>query len=512
MAFEPLPLNEETLANLLNEGTERDGLDFKSVCDLKNAVDKVELAKDVGAMQMRGGYVVIGADDRGRPTGEVTDAHAKLFDQATLHDKVKPYLADGFEIRSTALKLDGNLYGLICVLPHEEGIAPFKANGFYKDDKNRDKMAFRAGDVFTRRGTRSEPWNHEDIRYVLTTIRRQEREAARTELQQDFTAMQQAAQRATAAAEAPATTLRWNVDVETLTAAITEQLRRADDIPLISLIKSAPRAAIETLRASGFDDFESLLDRVASVIARLLLIERRQYAERAIDALQAIYNATFDANGFDRQDLGVHPAAVHLAVVTRVQAVGALAVRERDWSTARYLVQRPITQADAGYWGTWLFHGEVNAARANLLRDPERAAGKSPLVIAQEHIARLSDLRPDIAADDEEVITSLCQFDILAAFATISFTERGDAFLAYFGQWYAQRSDPIVVELIRGGEIREIVFPDDDDTLAAAVRAIAYNASRMAMSINGWRGWSAPEIARFLEAHPEPADTAFPSF
>jgi hypothetical protein len=102
MAFEPLPLNEETHANLLNEGTERDGLDFKSVCDLKIAGDKVELTKDLGAMLMRGGYIVIGADDRGHPTAQVTDAHAKLFDQATLHDKVKPYLADGFEIRSTA--------------------------------------------------------------------------------------------------------------------------------------------------------------------------------------------------------------------------------------------------------------------------------------------------------------------------------------------------------------------------------------------------------------------------
>lgn len=505
MVFAPLPLNEQTLASLLNEGTERDGLDFKGVCDLRNSAQRVELVKDLGAFQMRGGYIVIGADDRGQPTGNVTEEHAKLFDQATLHDKVKSYLADGFEIRSTALKLDSNLYGLICVLPHRDGIAPFKANGTYKDHRDRDQTAFRAGDVFTRRGTRSEPWNHEDIQHVLAAIRRQEREAARSELQQDFIAMQQAAQRASTAAEAPTVTLTWNLDYETLTAAITEQLRSADDIPLISLIKSAPRTASETLRTADFEEFESLIDTMTAVIGRLITIERPQYAGRAIDALQQIYNATFDTHGLARRDLGANPAAVQLAVITRAQALGALAVREQDWLTARYLASRPIASSDADYWGAWLFHGEVMASRAKLLRDDARqATGKSPLVIAQEHIVRLSELRPDIAADDDAVMTSLCQFDILAAFVAIDVTGRGDAFLAYFGQWFAHRSDPIVVELIRGGEVRNLIFPYDDDALAAALRHIAYNASRVTMSINGWSGWSAQEILRFLEAHPEP--------
>lgn len=297
--------------------------------------------------------------------------------------------------------------------------------------------------------------------------------------------------------------LTWSLDVETLTDAITEQLRGADEIPLISLIKNAPRVAIDILRGTGLEDFEILLDKMTSVIARLLLIERPQYAERAINALQLIYNATFDANGSERRDLGVHPAAVHLAVVTRVQALGALAVRERDWTTARYLVQRPITSADADYWGTWLFHGEVHAGRANLLHDNNRDSSKSPLDFAQEHITRLSDLRPDIV-DDDSITSSLCQFDILAAFATISYTGRGNSFQAYFGRRYAHRSDPIVVELIRGGDIRQIIFADDDDALAAALRAVAFDARRAAAGMNGWQDFEAPEIRSFLDAHPEP--------
>lgn len=514
MVFQPLPLNRDTLTNLLNEGTERDGLDFKGVCDLRNTADKVELAKDLGAMQMYGGYIVIGADDRGRPTGKVTEAHAKLLDQATLHDKVKPYLADGFEIRSTALDFNGDRYGMICVLPYRDGLAPFKASGFYKDSKNRDQTAFRAGDLFTRRGSRSEPWSHEDVRHIRATIRREEREVARNELQQDYLAMQRAAQRATTAADAPADTLTWSLDAETLTSAITEQLRRDDDIPLITLLKSARRTAGEIAATGSLEDVETLLDGLTCVVARLIVIERWQYAERAVDVLQDIYNSTFTTTGHTRADLGVEGAAVHLAVIARVQALGALAVRDRQWSMARYLVERQVADHDADYWATWLFHGEVSAARANLMGDRERPSGKSPLVMAQEHIMRLGALRSDIAADGDAVITSLCQFDILAAFVTLSVPndKRVAGFLAYFGEFWAHRTDPIVVQLIKGGELRAIVFPQDDKALAAAIRVVGYNASRMAMRTNGWDGWSAQPILNFLKDHPRSDGTTVNRF
>ena len=49
--FEPRPLTETTLADLLNEGTERAGLDFKARCDLNDGHDKVAIVKDFAAMQ-----------------------------------------------------------------------------------------------------------------------------------------------------------------------------------------------------------------------------------------------------------------------------------------------------------------------------------------------------------------------------------------------------------------------------------------------------------------------------
>jgi hypothetical protein len=78
MPFEPLPLNVDTLERLLNEGGERAELDFKRMCNLSERRDVVELSKDIGAMQIKGGYIVIGADDNGEPTGEVARSTSSI--------------------------------------------------------------------------------------------------------------------------------------------------------------------------------------------------------------------------------------------------------------------------------------------------------------------------------------------------------------------------------------------------------------------------------------------------
>lgn len=56
--------SEERLRQLLDDGHEWEELDYKRVLDLSTRRDEVELAKDIGAMQVDGGDIVIGA---GRP-------------------------------------------------------------------------------------------------------------------------------------------------------------------------------------------------------------------------------------------------------------------------------------------------------------------------------------------------------------------------------------------------------------------------------------------------------------
>ncbi len=52
--------------------------------DLQDTGDKVELAKDIGAMQVLGGFIVVGVDDNGVPTGELDGADLRAFDEASL--------------------------------------------------------------------------------------------------------------------------------------------------------------------------------------------------------------------------------------------------------------------------------------------------------------------------------------------------------------------------------------------------------------------------------------------
>jgi len=153
-------VSADILATLLDLQGERDWLDYKRQCDLSSARGLVEFAKDVGAMMITGGYIVVGADDNGQPTGDVD--HLELFDPATLHAKLAKYLGRPFEIRSATHDYHGQSYALVYAVPHLDGFCVFERDGSYQDGKGQITV-FRAGDVFARHGTRSERWNQRDI-------------------------------------------------------------------------------------------------------------------------------------------------------------------------------------------------------------------------------------------------------------------------------------------------------------------------------------------------------------
>jgi hypothetical protein len=77
-------VSDEKLSELLALGTEYPELDFKGTLDLATKRDQVELAKDVGAMQVRGGYIVVGAKSDGTLTGELAGVNLSRFDEAML--------------------------------------------------------------------------------------------------------------------------------------------------------------------------------------------------------------------------------------------------------------------------------------------------------------------------------------------------------------------------------------------------------------------------------------------
>ena len=67
-----IDLSPETLTQLLGQ-PESDTLDFKRECDLADSIQVVELMKDIGAMAIDGGYLLIGCDQDGSPYRAFTD-------------------------------------------------------------------------------------------------------------------------------------------------------------------------------------------------------------------------------------------------------------------------------------------------------------------------------------------------------------------------------------------------------------------------------------------------------
>lgn len=159
-------VTEEKLRTLLAEGHECVVLDFKRTFDPDKKSTWVELAKDVGAMQIQGGYIVLGVDDQGNPIQGLTAVQAQEIDEANLRNHFKKWIPEPFEIRSASHEVNGMLLGLIYVAPHEEGFCIFKADGQYDG-----KLVFRAGDVFARHGSASERWQQQDIPRIRARLR-----------------------------------------------------------------------------------------------------------------------------------------------------------------------------------------------------------------------------------------------------------------------------------------------------------------------------------------------------
>ena len=77
-------LSDEKLEELLALKAEYPTLDFKKTIDPTTTEGIVELAKDIGAMQVLGAYVIVGADNRGTPTGALDEVDLRAFDEANL--------------------------------------------------------------------------------------------------------------------------------------------------------------------------------------------------------------------------------------------------------------------------------------------------------------------------------------------------------------------------------------------------------------------------------------------
>jgi hypothetical protein len=169
----------ERLIALLKEGHEYERLDYKESFLTDQPSAWIELAKDIGAMQVNGGHIVLGADGKGTPTGNLRPGDARRLDESVVRSKIKKWLPEPFDLRVALHEISGRIVALICVPSHPDGFCIFKADGFYDG-----KAVFRAGDVFVRHGSASERWQQSDIARIRSNLREQAEQRGRARVHQ----------------------------------------------------------------------------------------------------------------------------------------------------------------------------------------------------------------------------------------------------------------------------------------------------------------------------------------
>lgn len=522
-------VTRDKLLELLDVETELTWLDYKSGSDLAVKRDLVELVKDVGAMSILGGYIVVGADNSGRLHSGLPDGQDRHFDEATLSAKLAGYLPAGFTVRSAVHDLgDGGASGakkvaLIWVGPHRDGLCVFTRNGDYSDSAGKQqKPVFTAGDVYARHGTASEPWDQTDITAVLTALVARHKDAWRAEHAEETRRALQGALAGASIATGPSDAFTWQLDAAGFESAVVELLRRDDDIPVRRMLRAAAAEAQRLLLMPGSStdtgDLSVLLDRVATVAALALDLRRPAFLDLAVRTLLDLY-------GWAVQDLRVHTSAhqltpvLWLRIAERLYAIGALAVRRQDWTTVRGLALAPVPQlAREQRRSTWHRDALTQASRARLFTEQQpdgRTTEVSLLLFARAVAAAQPVLRPDLPgevsasyAGPDPLLDSLCQFDLLAtvvsAVAAGADTESALLDVSYpnYARADGSRPNAIVPSLLVDPAAREALVPGASDRQLAVVLQLADQvAQREGQRYWGWEGYTDPTVQVFIRNH-----------
>ena len=507
-------VSEEKLAELLALQTEYPELDYKATIDLSSKSGVIELAKDVGAMGVRGGYILGGVDNDGALTGLLDAVDPGWFDEANLVPKLLPYLSPPVEIRTKVVEREGHRVAVICVLPSPFGCTFCGKDGVYSKD-GREKVVFRHGDVFWRDGTRSVRIGQAGLEEVIrrriaiekeTWIQEQQeiRRRERIELEQAYETRR--------IGEGPLGAVNLDLETRELTLAALELIRRDDTVALRHLLNDAFARAKELIERDDIEDgLASLVNSLTCLAATFMSYQLRYWFDQLLAILVQIYSiplAREDARQFGyRGSIPTEDPAprVWLVVIERVFALGALAVRLHDWASVRALtLQLPEPLLEGGYEANWLRHALTMASRAQQFEQRGEGQQVSLLSLARTVIGRLPCLRPDgLAADDDSLLTSLTQFDVLSNIVAVGGAKsiEGRVFYSNFARFRQGRVQPIVERLLSDAEMRSHVFPLDDEKLAIALKEIGRRAQVEGARFAGFDGWIGTGVDKFIHAH-----------
>ena len=142
-------------------------IDFKGSLDPDEKGEWCELLKDLVAMaNSGGGLVIIGLDDKGRPSGKSIKPVLDL-DPATITDKFLRYTGENFDGVSVQRSARGDRPIALMMVEESDSPLVFIKPGTYASPNGGQSRAFSQGVVYVRHGAKSEPATGLDLRVVL---------------------------------------------------------------------------------------------------------------------------------------------------------------------------------------------------------------------------------------------------------------------------------------------------------------------------------------------------------
>jgi hypothetical protein len=507
-------VSEEKLRGLLALGAEYAELDFKRKIDLTRTDDTVKLAKHVGAMQVVGVYIVIGADDSGTVTDDMEGVNTSPFDQASLQSKMLQFLERPLNILSRVMTVPDDegvprTVVIISIGANPRGCAFFRADG---NIEGRNSPLFKAGDVFWRDGTSSVRLSAEGLERVVeqrVAIERQAWIEEQAEIRRAELEALQAAARGREASEGPLGTVTVDLPAEELSLAALDLIRRGDDIAVAHLFREVRARATAAIDHGDLDgSLVQVLDQLVSLASTFMTYSQESWFSRAIDVFVQIYEypatpENIRSFGYSTSIDPNEPAPqVWLKIIERISALGGLAVRTENWSYVRTLtLQLPRLLAQNEYDHNWLRHGLTMASRATHF---EREGQELNLVFMALELAKESpSLRSDgIDPESDELLTSIATFDFL--YNVIAASNAGDAFspgatfYPSFSQLYQSRIQTIADRLVREEQLQGVLLEDDVPGLAGALEIVGEYATTQGWRYDGFHGWSETPVGEWL--------------
>lgn len=524
-------VSAEKLSQLLGLEAEYPELDFKSRIDPAGRRGEVGLARHVGAMRVRGGYIVLGVDGSGVPTGEMDEVDLRSFDEANLAPKLLRYLED-VDVRVQVFDSNAHKIVLVCVLPSPTGCSFFKADGKYTRDDGREVVAFREGDVFWRDGTRSMRMTRAGLEKVIEArvgeakdewlaeqhgIRRRERELDEVGPPQAVGGPTSGGQAESEADGGRPPLDRLNLDLGPgeLEPIVIELARAGDEIGFGHLLSDAVARARAQIESGDIESgLVDLLDRLTCLAAVLLEHRVMDWFGRVVETLSKIYSLGFgpgDARRFgystsiDPKEIGPR---VWLALIEHVYALGGLSVRLEHWDAVRILtLQLPRPLAEEGYDKNWLRHALTMAARADHLQEEKEggvAVDIGLLSLARKVVGRLGCLQPDgLDPEDDSIFTDLAQFDLLSNLIAIDDVRepQGRVFYPNFARFRQERIQPIADRVVQEPELRSALLRNGEEVLAEALLEVGNRAANEGWRFDGFMGWERTPVATFIAGH-----------